>query len=156
MLKERLDTALMLYTRWIVDRILVSGDNGTLQYNEVAVMSAYLLQQWVPAENVFQDYAWFDTYDSIYRAREIFQIDRMLIVTQKFHLSRAIAIANDLDIEVQGVVADRQEFDDTLRLEMREFGARTKAFAEIVFGSKAKYGGKIIDIEWESNTQDFR
>lgn len=152
-LQDRLDTALILYNQWVVDRIVVSGDNGQVEYNEVYAMSKYLLDHGVPAFVVFQDYAGFDTYDSIYRAREIFEIEKLLIVTQEFHLPRAVAIANDLWLEAQWVIADRRTYSGISRMQLREIWARMKAFGEIVFGSEAKFGWEMISIEGESNTQ---
>jgi SanA protein len=154
-LQDRLDTAITLYKWWVLDRILVSGDNGQVEYNEVHVMSKYLLDHDIPASAIFQDYAWFDTYDSIYRAREIFMVEKMIIITQQFHLPRAVAIANDLWIQVQGARADRHNYPGIIKMQLREVWARVKAFGEIVFGSSAKFGGEEISIEGESNTIDF-
>lgn len=154
-LQDRLDTAIELYTTWVLDRILVSGDNAQVDYNEVHVMSKYLLRNWVSASAIFQDYAGFDTYDSIYRAREIFEIEKMVVITQQFHLPRAVAIANDLWIEVQWVIADRRDYLSISKMQIREIWARVKAFGEIVLGSSAKFGGEVVSIEGESNTIDF-
>lgn len=155
-LQDRLDTAVALYEWWVLNRILVSGDNAQIEYNEVHVMSNYLLEHDVPASAIFQDYAWFDTYDSIYRAREIFMIEKMVIITQQFHLPRAIAIANTLWIQAQGATADLHDYPDISKMQLREVWARMKAFGEIVLGSSAKFGGEEISIEGESNTIDFR
>lgn len=151
-LKDRLDTAIQLYELWYIDRIVVSGDNASVEYNEVHGMSNYLQQQWVPAAVIFQDYAWFDTYDSMYRAREIFQIQQMVIITQQFHLPRALAIANSLWLHVQWVAADNHLYIWIEKMQFREIGARIKAFGEILIGSSAKFGGEVIDIKGESNT----
>lgn len=154
-LKDRLDTAIKLYDNWVLDRILVSGDNAQVDYNEVHGMSKYLLSAGIPASDIFQDYAGFDTYDSVYRAREIFQVQKMVIITQKFHLPRALAIANALWFETQWVIADSYNYSNLWKMQLREVGARIKAFAEILFGSEAKFSGEVISIEGESNTIEF-
>lgn len=114
-------------------------------------MSKYLLEAQIPSSDIFQDYAGFDTYDSVYRAREIFQIQKMLIITQKFHLPRALAIANDLWLETQWVIADNQ-YPGLWKMQTRELWARIKAFVEIILWSESKFSGEVISIEGESNT----
>lgn len=149
--QDRTDTAVQLLESWIAEKVLVSGDNRTLQYNEVTAMRNDLVEQGIDPSILFQDFAWFDTYDTMYRARAIFRIQRALITTQRFHLPRAVYIANHLGIEVHGVVADSREYWSTWRFELREIGARVKAWLEITFGSRPKFLWPAIPIEGESN-----
>ena len=95
-LRDRLDTGLELYRAGLAPKILVSGDHGQKNYNEVQTMKDYLLDHDVPAQDIFMDHAGFDTYDSLYRARDIFQVKSAIIVTQNFHLPRALYIARRL------------------------------------------------------------
>lgn len=145
-LEDRLLTALELYYDGKVEKILVSGDNGQIEYNEVGAMKDYLLNKGVPGEDIFMDHAGFDTYDTMYRAKAIFQVEDAIIVTQNFHLPRAIYIARALDIDAVGVSADRQSYIYIDLYEKREKLAQIKAFLNVVFHSKPKYLGDPISI----------
>ncbi len=105
MLEERAKTGLELYRAGLVQKILVSGDNMKASYNEVIPIRKYLLAQGVPEEDVFTDFAGFNTYDSMYRAHEIFGVKNVFVVTQRFHLSRAIYTARQLGLNAFGVPA---------------------------------------------------
>ena len=96
MLEDRLLTGIELYTNNVSNKIIVSGDHGQEHYDEVNVMKDYLLEKDIPSENIFMDHAGFSTYDSIYRAKEIFKAKKVVIVTQKYHLYRALYIAKEL------------------------------------------------------------
>ncbi len=145
-LEDRLLTAIELYEKGKVEKILVSGDNGQVEYNEVGTMKNYLLNEGVPAEDIFMDHAGFDTYDSMYRAAAIFQVENAVIVTQNYHLPRAIYIARALGIDAVGVSADRQTYVYIDLYEKREKLAQIKAFLNVVFHSKPKYLGESIPI----------
>jgi vancomycin permeability regulator SanA len=102
-LAGRLDLAKRLYDAGLVEVVLVSGDNMAREYNEPDAMRGYLLDAGVPADKVVADYAGFDTYDSCSRARRIFGVDRLTVVTQGYHLPRAVATCRALGLDVVGV-----------------------------------------------------
>ena len=149
-LKDRELTALELYKNKKVQKILVSGDHGREDYDEVNAMKDFLLNNGVLGEDIFLDHAGFDTYYSIYRAKEIFQVSSIIIVTQKFHLFRAVYIAKSLGIDAIGIVADRQDYVLGVYNESRESLARVKAFFDLTFQSKPKFLGEIIPIIGDS------
>ena len=146
MLEDRLLTGLKLYKDGVAPKIIVTGDHGTRNYNEVRVMSNYLIERGVPREDIFLDHAGFDTYDSMYRARDIFKCKRPVVVTQKFHLSRAVFIAKGLGLDAQGVASDLRSYSGIKRNWIRELAARPKAFCDVLFKVKPKYLGKEIPI----------
>jgi len=147
MLADRLDAALALYEAGKAEKILVSGDHGQVEYDEVNTMRRYLEQRGVPPEDIFMDHAGFDTYDSLYRARDVFQARRLIVVTQEFHLPRALWIGDRLGLEVQGVAADRFSYYDRAYYETREMLARVKAFGEVVTRRKPVFLGPTIPIQ---------
>jgi len=131
MLADRLATGVELYKLGKVDKLLLSGDHGTTTYDEVNVMLQYCLDRGVPEEDVFTDHAGFDTYDTMYRARDVFKVTDALVVTQDFHLPRAVYIARTLGLEATGVVADIQPYAGEWRFALREWPARVKAFFQL-------------------------
>ncbi|HBU06542.1 MAG TPA: hypothetical protein DEB09_00485 [Candidatus Magasanikbacteria bacterium] len=149
-LGDRAKTALELYQNKKVQKILVSGDHGTTEYDEVNAMKKYFLDNGVLAEDIFLDHAGFDTYDSIYRARDIFQVESVIIVTQRFHLPRALYMAKNLGLNAKGFSADKQIYKGEARLEFRESLARIKAFFSILFNTKPKFLGEVIPITGDS------
>lgn len=143
---DRVQTALEVYEEGKVGKIIVSGDHGTKYYDEVNVVKDYLLRKGVPGEDIFLDHAGFDTYDSVYRAREIFKVSSLVISTQKFHLSRAVYIAKGLDLEVSGISANRRVYIFSTDYNLRESLARVKAFFNLLFKSESKFLGEPIPI----------
>jgi SanA protein len=143
---DRVITARELYSAGKVDKLIISGDHGQNGYDEVNVAKEYLLKNEVAPQDIFLDHAGFDTYDSIYRAKEIFQIESMVVVTQEFHVPRAVYIGNALNIETYGYIADRQEYLAASYNFLRESLARIKAFLNVIFHSSPKYSGKEIPI----------
>lgn len=144
--KDRLDAALELYNNKKINKILVSGDHGTKNYDEVNAAKEYLLSKGVKGEDIFLDHAGFDTYDSIYRAKEVFGINDVIIISQNFHLARALYIAFNLGINAQGFGADLHKYISEERNNLREFFARIKAFYDVRFNSLPKFLGPKIDI----------
>ncbi len=144
-LKDRVDTALLIYKAGKVNRILVSGDNSSFTYNEVVPVREYLLQQGVPPSHIFLDYAGFNTYDSMYRARDIFGVDSAIVVTQEFHIPRATYIADSLGIQVQGYPSAITEIYFSNHI--REVFARTKSVLEVISQRKPKFLGETFPIE---------
>jgi SanA protein len=132
MLTDRLERGIELYRLGKVDKLLLSGDNSKPPpYNEVDVMLRYVQQQGIPDEDVFTDYAGYDTYDSMYRAVEVYHVETALIPTQDFHLSRSVYIARHLGLEATGVVADIQPYFDEKQNAAREILARVKAVLQL-------------------------
>lgn len=144
-LQDRVDTALLIYTSGKADRILVSGDNSTYTYNEVVPVREYLLAQGVPANHIFLDYAGFNTYDSMYRARDVFEVDSAIVVTQTFHMPRAVYIAHSLGIAVQGHPSKITSIYYSNHV--REILARGKSMLEVLIGRKPKFLGEPFPIE---------
>ncbi len=140
--KDRIDIAISLYKEGKVKRILVTGDDGTPTHNEVNPARDYLLTQGIPDKNIFLDHAGFDTYSSMYRAREIFLVDSAIIVTQSFHLPRSIFIAQRLGIKAYGIPADQHAY--SFKNNIREVFADVRAVFDVMYSRKPKYlGGEI-------------
>ncbi len=148
MLADRLDTSIKLYEVGKVDKLLLSGDHGQTTYDEVNVMLDYVLARGVPDEDVFTDHAGFDTYATMYRARDVFKVETALIVTQDFHLSRAVYTARTLGLEATGVVADLQDYGSKeTQSALREVLARDKAILQLhITHPEPKYLGPAIPI----------
>jgi vancomycin permeability regulator SanA len=145
-LRDRLDEALSLYRAGRVSRILVSGDHRTTAYDEPNAMRRYLEANGVPAPAIFMDHAGVDTYSSIWRARHVFGVERVVVVTQRFHLSRAVWCARELGMEAEGSAADRHLYRGMVWLEAREVVSRTKAFIDVSVGRAARHAGAPIDL----------
>lgn len=146
-LKDRVDSAIKLFHEWKFSIFLVSGDNWSKYYNEVIAIRKYLLSKWVPEERIYLDYAWFDTYDSMYRAKHIFSVDKMIIFTQWFHLPRSVYIARRLWIDAQWYSSDLHKYRYANYYQFREVFSRIKAFTEVeILKSKSKYLWEKIDI----------
>lgn len=147
MLQDRLETALAIYQAGLTDRILVSGDHGQADYDEVNVMRQYLLNRGVNPEHIFMDHAGFDTYDTLYRARDVFAVHKALIATQTFHLLRALYIGQELGLVVQGLASDLRPYPGMTRYRLREYGARLKAFVDCeITHAQPVYLGDVIPI----------
>lgn len=130
-LKDRLKVAYDAYKKWKIQRIIVSWDNSAHHYNEPISMKKYLLKLWVEETVIYLDYAWFDTYDSLYRAKEIFWVDEIVLFTQDFHLKRAMYIASKLWIKSYWVETNLQKYIADDYNKRREIFARIKAFLEV-------------------------
>ncbi len=146
MLAKRLEKGIEVYNN-IHTKVLLTGDHGKDEYDEVDVMRDYLISSNVPQDDIFLDHAGFNTYDSIYRAKYIFQAKRVVIVTQKYHMYRALYLANQLDLEAVGVVADDiPQRIIMLKNEIREVLSRDKNFFLGIFKPESKYLGEIIPL----------
>ncbi|HVS79987.1 MAG TPA: ElyC/SanA/YdcF family protein [Candidatus Paceibacterota bacterium] len=143
-LEDRIAMALSLYKQGKVSKILVSGSNGTLDYNEVDPVRKVLMSNQIPQEDIFLDHAGFDTYSTMYRAKAVFQVDSAIIVTQDFHLPRALYLARSMGIEAYGIPADRGTY--TARNYFRELFSRPKAFFDVLIHRVPKYLGDPIPI----------
>lgn len=146
-LKDRLDVAFDAYEKWKITKIIVSWDNSIKTYNEPKVMKNYLVNLWVKKDDIYEDFAGFDTYDSIYRARDIFNAKKIVLFTQEFHLKRAIYIAEKLWLEAYGVSTDLRNYKLSRYNTFREVFARIKAFFEVeIIKSKPKFLWESIKI----------
>lgn len=143
-LRDRVDMAMSIYRKGVVAKILVTGDNSSLTYNEVNPMKKYLLKNGIPEQDIFLDHAGFDTYSSMYRARDVFQIESMIVVSQAFHLPRAVYIARHLGVTTYGMEADRGHY--LFYNNVREIFGDVKALANLIFDRRPKYLGKQIPI----------
>lgn len=144
MLKDRADTAIELYQAGKVKNFLVSGDNRQKNYNETAAMQKYLLGRGIPQDKIFLDYAGFDTYDSLYRARDVFQTKDLIIATQNFHLPRAVYIGRQLGMEVYGFPADKRLYRNVWLNILREKLANVKAWLDLNLSNKPQFLGQVI------------
>ena len=152
-LKARLDNAYELYQQGIAPKLLLSGDHGKKDYDEVKGMRDYLLNKGVPREDIFLDHAGFDTFDSMYRARDVFCVESMVISTQEFHMARSLYIARRLGLTAYGYSAPDEAVYNMTRLNIRESFARVKAFFDVeIFKAKPKYLGDEIPI-WGNGIQ---
>jgi vancomycin permeability regulator SanA len=146
MFMDRIITAVELYETGKTKKILVSGDHSNKDYDEVNTAKDYLLKHGVKKEDIFLDHAGLDTYDSLYRAREIFKINSATIVTQNFHLPRAVYIGKNLGMEVYGLSADKHFYINIKYSEAREIFADVKAFFDTAIKAKPKFLGPAIPI----------
>ena len=146
MLEDRLLEGIKLYQANVSDKIIMSGDHGREEYDEVNIMKKYAIEKGIPSENIFMDHAGFSTYESIYRARDIFKANKVVIVTQEYHLYRALYIANQLGMEAYGVGADPRKYVGATYRELREILARDKDFIKCIFKPEPTYLGDTIPV----------
>lgn len=155
-LEDRLLQAISLYEKNVSAKIIMSGDHGRKEYDEVNIMKDYAIEKGVPSENIFMDHAGFSSYESIYRAKEIFGAKKIVIVTQKYHLYRSLYIANQLDIEAYGVGADPRKYAGQAYRELREILARNKDFAKCIFKPEPTYLGDTIPVSGSGDVTNDR
>ena len=146
MLRDRLLRGLELYNEGAAPKFLMSGDHGRKEYDEVNAMKQYAIDNGVLSENIFMDHAGFSTYESIYRAKEIFEADKVIIVTQEYHLYRAMYIAEQFGMDVYGVPADLNAYAGQTMRDFREVLARCKDFAMCIFKPEPTFLGEVIPI----------
>lgn len=147
MLRDRLDEGIRLYEAGAAPKILMSGDDGQVEYNEVAAMAAYAEDAGVSKKDLFLDHAGFSTYESMYRAQYIFGVKRAIVVTQKYHEYRALYIGQRLGMDVRGVSAADINYAFQGFRDIREVMARDKDFLQCIFWPKPTYLGDKIDIK---------
>lgn len=143
-LKNRLDCGIRLYQQGAVPKIILTG-NGGREEDEVSVMFKYTLDAGVPAQDIFLDREGFDTYASMYRAKEVFGVNRILVVTQAYHLSRSIYIARAMGMETVGVAAQPEARLQILR-DVREIAARCKDLATSLFKPSISIAGSLVSV----------
>ena len=143
---ERLNTGIDAYKKEKATKIIVTGDHGTTQYDEVTAMKNYLLKHGIPREDIFLDHAGFNTYDSLYRVKEVFEVNSAILVSQELHLKRALFIGKCLNLNVKGAVAVPYE-GEIIPQTIREFGARFKAVCQsTIFKPKPRFLGEKIPV----------
>lgn len=151
MLRDRLLTGIELYKSGAAEKIIMSGDHGRADYDEVNVMRAFALEQGVSAEDIFLDHAGFSTYDSVYRAKNIFGAENIIIVSQKYHLYRALYISEKLDVKAAGVSADLNTYGGQLKRDIREIIARDKDFFKCIVKPEAEIMGDKIPLDGDGS-----
>ena len=151
MLADRLDEAVSLYELGASGKLLMSGDHGRDDYDEVNVMKDYAVDAGVPSEDVFMDHAGFSTYESLYRARDVFKAERIIIVTQRYHIYRALYVAEKLGLEAYGVASDPRIYRGQQFREFREILARCKDWTYTVIKPEPTFLGEPIPVSGNGN-----
>ncbi len=146
MLEDRVLTGISLYKVGAAPKILMSGDHHTVSYDEVNAMREYALQKEIPPEDIFMDHAGLSTYESLYRTKNIFGAKKVVIVTQGFHLPRALYIARSLGLEAVGVSADLRTYRAAYKNDLREILACDKAVLDCLLHLSKPIGGQPIDL----------
>lgn len=142
-LADRVHTAVSLYKSGKVRKLLMTGDNGHTDYDEPQAMKSLAVAAGVPGENIACDYAGFRTYDSLYRARDIFNVQQAVLVTQAFHLPRAMFIAKHLGLSVVGIDAARRSYGlEECWYQLREVAATESAWLDVMMQRKPRFLGK--------------
>ena len=151
MLEDRLEKGVELYQAGATTKIVMSGDHGQENYDEVNTMKEYAIEKGIPSEDVFMDHAGFSTYESIYRIRDVFEADKILIVSQEYHLYRALHIAKKLGIEAYGVPAKDKKYAGQTMRDFREVLARVKDYITALYKPKPTYLGETIPVNGDGN-----
>lgn len=151
LLQERLEMSVHLYELGASAKILMSGDHGRADYDEVNKMKEYAVKNGVSSHDVFMDHAGFSTYESMYRARDVFQVKKLIIVTQQYHLYRALYVAEKLGLEAYGVAADQMVYNGQWYRELREILARNKDFIHTWLRPKPNYLGDVIPVNGDGD-----
>ena len=145
--QHRIDAALRLYKAGKISYILVSGDNGSVYYNEPNTIKKDLVEGGIPETRIFLDYAGFRTLDSMVRAKIIFGLDSATVISQEFHNERAIFIAQKKGLAAVGFNARDVEGSQGIRVHTREYFARVKVFLDLIFNTQPRFYGNRIRIE---------
>ncbi|MBB6240003.1 SanA protein [Pedobacter sp. AK013] len=150
-LKDRLDAGIKLYKNHKIDKILLSGDNGSETHDELTVMKLYCCEHGVDTNKIYLDYAGFDSYSTLYRSKYIFNIDTAILVSQKYHLNRCVNIGNKLGIKSYGFIADQGTYQGFKYVSFREYFALVKSTIDLMIGRKPHFLGEKININGPSN-----
>lgn len=151
MLRDRLLTGIELYKIGAAKKLIMSGDHSSKDYDEVNIMKSYAVENGIPDSDIFMDHAGFSTYDTIYRAREIFEADSVIIVSQEYHLYRALYIAEKFDVKAVGVSADLNTYGGQTKRDLREILARDKDFFKCIIKPEPTYLGEKIPVSGNGN-----
>lgn len=156
LLSDRLERGTELYNQGVSKKLLMSGDHGKTDYNEVFTMKKYATDKGINSGDVFMDHAGFSTYETMYRAKDIFKAKKVVIVTQNYHLYRALYIAKALGLEAYGVSSDYNVYSGQNFREVREILARDKDFVTSIFKPEPTYLGEAIPVSGNGNaTNDY-
>jgi SanA protein len=146
-LADRLETSLEVFEAGLANVFLLSGDHGREEYNEVGSMKKYILQNDIDEKLIFMDHAGFSTYDTMYRAKEIFKVDKAIIVTNEYHLPRALYIAKKLGIDAYGIKSDKRQYQLMDSYKKREVLAQLKDFIYVnILKPEPKFLGEAIPV----------
>lgn len=151
MLKDRLLTGIELYKSGAAKKLIMSGDHGSKDYDEVNIMKSFAVENGVPDSDIFMDHAGFSTYETVYRAKEIFEADNIIVVSQEYHLYRALYIAEKLDVKAAGVSADLRAYKGQIKRDLREILARDKDFFNCIIKPEPTYLGDKIPVSGNGN-----
>lgn len=151
MLNDRLMEGIGLYYAGVSDRLLMSGDHGRENYDEVNLMKQFAIDRGVPSTDIFMDHAGFSTYESMYRARDIFQVKKIVIVTQRYHMYRALYLAEAMGMEAYGVPSDPRKYGGQTMRDIRELLARPKDLLYAIAKPKPTYLGDAIPVSGDGN-----
>jgi SanA protein len=146
MLEDRLLEGINLYKNNVSSKIIMSGDHGREDYDEVNLMKNYAIEKGIPSEDIFMDHAGFSTYETMYRAKEIFKAKKVVIVTQNYHMYRALYDAKKLGLDAYGVCSDPRQYVGATYREIREILARDKDFVKCIFKPKPTYLGDEVPV----------
>lgn len=146
MLEDRLLQGISLYQEGVSHKIIMSGDHGRDNYDEVNVMKRFAIEKNVKSEDIFMDHAGFSTYDSMYRAKDVFEAKKIVIVTQKYHMYRALYVAEQLGLEAYGVNSDPQTYSGQFIRDIREVLARDKDWFKCIIKPEPTYLGDTIPV----------
>lgn len=146
MLRDRLLTGIELYEKGAAKKIIMSGDHGSSDYDEVNTMRLFAVEKGVPEEDIFMDHAGFSTYDSVYRAKKVFEANSIIIVSQKYHLYRALYVSEKLGVKACGVSANLNKYGGQLKREIREILARDKDFFKCIAKPEPAFLGDKIPV----------
>lgn len=156
MLRDRLTRGIEVYNLGAAPKLLMSGDHGREEYNEVGTMKQYAIDAGIASEDIFMDHAGFSTYESVYRAKEIFEVDKIIIVTQEYHLYRALYIAEKLGVEAYGVASDYHTYAGQSMRDFREVLARCKDFVTTIFKPEPAHLGDAIPVSGNGDITNDR
>lgn len=154
-LKDRVDAAIALYKEGVAPLLLMSGDHSSESYNEVQAMKDYAVEQGVPEECILMDHAGYSTYESMYRAKEVYGINRCIVSTQKYHLYRAVYIGKAVGMDTRGVIADQRSYAKQTYYDIREAAARCKDFFLSILKPEPAYMGLGVPYLEKTKTVDF-
>lgn len=156
MLYDRLTVGCELWEAGKAPKVIVSGDHGQIEYDEVNAMKDFLKNKGIPGADVFMDHAGFSTYESLYRARDIFQANRIIIVTQQYHLQRAVFIAREMGMDAYGVASDRHDYGPVMvKYRLREMVARNKDYwMAAVIKPEPTFLGEAIPVFGDGSATD--
>lgn len=150
-LKDRLDAGISLYKNNKVQKLLLSGDNGNDAHDELTVMKLYCFEKGVDTTKIYIDYAGFDSYSTMYRAKEIFKVDTAILVTQQYHLNRCIYIGEKLGIKSYGYSANNGEYKGYNYYSFREYFSIAKSVLDVARNRQPHFLGETVSINGTSN-----